>query len=256
MSVTTAAGSFDFGADAFAPLVAQDFNLGGSMPNFIDPLVTTQPFSAISAFSMSQGPFTSSSFSLFPTSPAPTATTPSTWTNNSPPACTAFVDDFLLEVPLLKSYRAISNIADIIGLSEELFSPNYLHTLQPILGRPVPAHLQPTPAQQRIPHHPFIDLLPWPSVRTKMVVIFSMPDRQRPPAARGPLGVINMMHDMDDDTEGVRVAGEDELNPTSWEVGQWFFSRWLFALDSEIIRRSNELREIRGAAQLRIQPVE
>jgi hypothetical protein len=242
---TTSTEPFNFGADVFAPLASQDFNLGGTVPNFIDPQVTTQPFASMSTFGMSQGPFTTSNFSLFPTASA----SPSSWATNP---SSSFLDDYFLEVPLLKSYKAVSSIADILGISDELFTPTYRHTLQPIHDRPVPSWLQPTAAQQLIPHHPFIDLLPWPQVRTKLVIMFSMPDRQRPPVARGPMGVITMMHDMDDTTEGLRVMGENELDPNSWEVGQWFFSRWMFVLDSEVIKRSNELRDLRGAARLTV----
>lgn len=64
--------------------------------------------------------------------------------------------------------------------------------------------------------------------------------------------VLNFMGDIKDAEGGVRVCGTDPFNQENWEIGQVFLDGWWWALNEEIVTRSNALREARGAARLKL----
>jgi len=103
-----------------------------------------------------------------------------------------------------------------------------------------------------MPHHPIIDLLPWPSCRDKILDVLSLPDEARPPTARGELALLNFVYDIEDSAEGVRIWGSDPFDAKGWEVGQVVFERWWFVFDRGVIERSNHWRRLRGAPLLRM----
>ena len=171
------------------------------------------------------------------------------------PFLDAFADDSLLQVPSLKVVKAATTVTQILGIGEALWNPSIACVLE-LAKFPVgllPAHYQPTESQQRIPHHPFIDILPWPSVRNKLIWAFSQPPQFRPPSARDPMAVMLLAMDVDDDAEGVRIAGSDGLDERGWEVGQTMFKNWWWAFSRSIIENSNRLRLERGAGALRLE---
>jgi hypothetical protein len=166
----------------------------------------------------------------------------------------AFADDYLLEVPMAKLMQAGIQIAHMLDCADALWDPSMARTLQPRPAGTIPPWFQPTPAQRAIPHHPFLDLLPWPGVRSKLVVAFGMPARRRPAAARDPLALMLLMADVEDEVEGFKVAGPDGLDADAWEIGQAFVRHWWWALDREVVEKSNRLRLQRGAERLRLMP--
>jgi hypothetical protein len=168
--------------------------------------------------------------------------------------CTAFADDFLLEVPALKVLKAGIEIANRLGCQDSMWDPTAKRMLDPYRTANLPLNLQPTTAQQRIPHHPMIDILPWPSVRTKLICAFSLPEALRPPNARDSFALIKLVSDIEDSAEGCRIDGEEGFDGENWEVGQVVVSNWWWALDQSIIDRSNELRAKRGAPRLALLP--
>ncbi|KAL1902551.1 hypothetical protein Sste5346_000993 [Sporothrix stenoceras] len=115
----------------------------------------------------------------------------------------------------------------------------------------LPANWRPTRAQRFVPHHPALDILPWPSVREKLIGLFSLPLDERPPIAADPLALVHLIYDLEDSAEGLRIWGSDPYDPTCWEVGQLVFERWWFVFDRDIIEQSNRWRELRGASRLR-----
>jgi Domain of unknown function (DUF3425) len=167
-----------------------------------------------------------------------------------------FADDSTIDVPLLKTVKAALEMAKLLGCDESVFDPTAKRTLAPVIGMDIPSWLQPTVAQQQIPHHPFIDLLPWPSVRTKLICVFAQAETFRPPSARDPLAIMKMIADMDDTEEGFRITGDDGLDGENWEIGQAFFNHWWWCLSREIVDKSNQMREKRGAARLKLMPPE
>jgi Domain of unknown function (DUF3425) len=131
-----------------------------------------------------------------------------------------------------------------------MFHPAFKHTVMPVDNPRLPSWLQPTKYQQLIPHHPIIDLLPWPSVRNKLICRMAQPLEMRPPSARDPMAPLALMSDMDDEEEGIKIAGSQGFNGEYWEVGQVIFDNWWWAFEPSIIKNTNRLREKRGAAKL------
>lgn len=159
-----------------------------------------------------------------------------------------------LAVPELSVITAGLNIARLFGCEHMLWdvSSKWTLNLPNELTMMLPRDLRPTTAQLTIPHHPLFDLLPWPSVRTKLICVFSLDPELRPPSAREDLAVMNMVFDMEDSAEGLRITGPDASDGSAWEVGETFFNNWWWALDRDIIARSNGLRAQRGAPRLRL----
>ncbi|OAG40873.1 hypothetical protein AYO21_04950 [Fonsecaea monophora] len=114
----------------------------------------------------------------------------------------------------------------------------------------LPDNLQPTLIQLTIPHHPVIDLLPWPSARDRMIKVLSQPPEVRPPGAASPMALVDFVYDLEDSAEGVRISGSDPYSGKNWEVGEKVFKSWWWVFDRDIVKRSNELRASRGAPML------
>lgn len=165
------------------------------------------------------------------------------------------IDSFLLPTQGLTIIRAFQRIADRIGATGNMWeldanSPFNMGTATP--ADQLPIAWQPTPLQVLTKHHPMIDFMPWPNVRERVIGIFSLPDQMRPPNATGPMALLNFAYDFEDESEGVRIFGDDPCDPNGWEVGQIFFERWWFLFDRDIISNSNRLRRLRGAPALRM----
>jgi hypothetical protein len=115
-----------------------------------------------------------------------------------------------------------------------------------------------------IPHHPFLDALPWPSVREKLICIFSLPSMCRPAIAQDDddeegtsKPIMRLVTDLDDHRDGVRIHGNlvgwgssNELAEEAWEVGEVFYKNWWWCLDRKIIGITNRRRRERGLEPL------
>lgn len=182
----------------------------------------------------------------------PSSLTPTSTGAISPPLPRGVQNDVRsLDMPMLKVLRAGKKIADILNCTSQMWDPFFQHVVQDQYPG-MPPHFKATKAQQRILHHPIIDIIPWASARTKLICIFSQPAELRPPSARDPLAIMLMIADMDDEAEGLRIWGDDGWDSKNWEVGEAFFRHWWWALDREIVENSNRLRALRGASKLRI----
>lgn len=198
-----------------------------------------------------------------------------------------FPDDHILEVPSLVLLNAALqvaqrlNIADLIwdlsanspfcqGDTSKNFSssssssaaaspsclqtPSLTITIDSSSTLVLPNHLRPTTTQRSLPHHPILDLLPWPSTRDKLIRVFNLPPNLRPKSAQSPMGLIQLVQDMEDDgNEGVRVHGPDPCEACGWEIGQLMFEKWWWAFDTEIVFESNLARKKRGEKALTLQ---
>ncbi|PLB33360.1 uncharacterized protein BDW47DRAFT_135220 [Aspergillus candidus] len=200
-----------------------------------------------------------------------------------------FPDDYTIHIPTLTLLNAAMSVARRLGLSEIIWdltsvSPFYEERGTPASGLSTPSlvtypsnaasttpsdttdsagserkayifalppHLQPTPTQRLIPHHPMLDLLPWPNVRDKLIQVFHLPMSQRPKTAQDPMGILRLVYDMEDaGGEGINVHGQDPFQASGWEVGQLVFERWWWAFETNIIQTSNQARMNRGAKTL------
>lgn len=194
----------------------------------------------------------------------------------------------MMPLPILNTLRACSNVALAFSITAHIWDPSYLHVLPTSMSpsaASLPTNLHPTPAQCTVPHHPVLDLLPWPSVRDKLICMLSMPSVFRPPVAQeengdeqlSPLSteslpgsvqyakqstaVMRLVQDLDDlqDGGGVRVHGNmttwnegNELAEEAWEIGDIFYKRWWWCLDQKIVETSNRWRRERGLPRLKL----
>jgi hypothetical protein len=165
-----------------------------------------------------------------------------------------FPDEAHLEVPELEILKTAGEFARLLHCEDTLWSMTALRTLDltSFETDALPAVLRPTPAQRTVLHHPALDVIPWPSVRSKLIYVFNQPPDLRPPNARDDMALVRFIYDVDDSAEGVRVSGADRLDLGNWEVGQLVFQNWWWAFDNQILRNSDVLRARRGAPRLRI----
>lgn len=158
----------------------------------------------------------------------------------------------VMELDLLRAAMAIArrmNVSKII-YSLDARSPYTSPTFSSLSFDHLPSNLRPTKIQMMIPHHPILDILPWPTVRNKMIVIFSQPPEERPIRAASPTSLLEFVYDIEDSSEGVRIWGDDPYSDENWEVGEKVFRNWWFVFDNQIIKHSNSLRRQRGAPVL------
>ncbi|GKU20841.1 unnamed protein product [Fusarium langsethiae] len=86
----------------------------------------------------------------------------------------------------------------------------------------LPSTIAPTDLQKVIPHRPYLDMLPWASLRDKLLQSVS---------------VINEDEFMSDMRSGnLRVWGQLPWDPMGWEVSEDFARKWWFLMDGGIVR--------------------
>ena len=114
----------------------------------------------------------------------------------------------------------------------------------------LPTNLQPTAKQLNNAHHPILDLLPWPSVRDKLIGMYSLPADFWPKhAADGTVcDLMRLVYDLEDG--GVRLWGSDPAAEEAWEVGEQFLEAWWWALDRRVLEGANRRRKMRGERRL------
>jgi hypothetical protein len=198
-----------------------------------------------------------------------------------------FPDDHILEVPSLTLLNAAMKVAQRLSVAELIWDMSAISPffqsessrtsitsplcsdgllnpfdLSPENGAQadhalnhdeLPSHLRPTPTQRMIPHHPLLDLLPWPETRDKFIQVFNLPVNLRPQSAQDPLGLARLVYDIEDPGgEGLKICGQNPIQSNDWEIGQLIFERWWWAFDTDIVERSNRAREVRGEQRLRL----
>lgn len=156
----------------------------------------------------------------------------------------------MLELNLLRGAMAVAKRLNVDTIIWSLESTSPFYNSPELTYTHLPINLRPTAVQLNNPHHPALDILPWPSVRDKLILVFSQPEDLRPPSARGPTGMVDFVYDLEDSAEGVRIWGDDPYSDENWEVGEKLFKNWWWALDGRVVNRSNQLRLDRGANML------
>lgn len=147
-----------------------------------------------------------------------------------------------------------NNIIDIRRQLHRLFAPileipiisnpqNHLSTLA-ALAPTLPPSLKPTDLQLATPHHAYIDMIPSPNLRDRLIAI-------------GPANSNTFMTQVCtialdiEDTGQMTIWGEDWLNEFSWEFSAPVLERWGgWLLTQEWGQRANFWRRQRGAATL------
>ena len=108
--------------------------------------------------------------------------------------------------------------------------------------------LVPTPAQLAIPHHPTVDVIPWPAFRSNVCIAIA----HNPPLIDDDELCLDLMND------GVRCWGSaagDSMHgrgqgapwdQRSWEAAPWFLEKWKMLTDEDMWRNSEWWRAMHG----------
>ncbi|KAH9219552.1 hypothetical protein DL95DRAFT_443309 [Leptodontidium sp. 2 PMI_412] len=102
----------------------------------------------------------------------------------------------------------------------------------------LPPSLAPTLQQRFVPHKPYVDMLPWPSLRDR---ILSSPSS---------INEIQLVSDMT--STDIKVWGSTPWDPVGWEVSPAFAKKWWFLMDDGILQTANFWRSQRGEEALQL----
>jgi hypothetical protein len=178
--------------------------------------------------------------------PVPT----SSWLNTSSPD-PILSNDLELSVPVLKTIRVGLTIIQHLGALESMYDLSAKWTMSGASYSNLPPSFYPTQTQLLVPHHPLLDIIPWPSLRTKLILMYAMPAHLRPPNARAADSLLQISNDIDDPAEGFVVNGPDGMDADDWEIGGPFLRNWWWAVDGVFIAKTNKSRVRRGVPRLR-----
>jgi hypothetical protein len=123
-----------------------------------------------------------------------------------------------------------------------------------IIEAKLPPALRPTAIQRRVPHHPWLDLLPFPSMRDTLILAQDFIDDEQlchDMSGRGSPAVQESNRDTGIGETGILVWKEP-WDPSGWEVTRSFIQRWGWTLRncSELLRSTNAWRKYRGERPL------
>lgn len=226
----------------FTPDLVQDLS-----PNFDRPVEeNTRPGPSLHL------PLTGSPIHSTPTHRRVSTQLPDPWRNSIQFTTTTVLNAFL-NIALSLGF----NLSDLTGsncLGSSIQSPFYRPTTpgdnpQALLAaarRPsFPANLQPTLSQILIPHHPFLDLIPFPALRDRAIILaaavphlFSMAELKNDVYVHGALVC------------WVGGPGAQPWDVHSWEAAPWFLRKWRLVVgseDGELSRTSKWWQDARGA---------
>lgn len=96
----------------------------------------------------------------------------------------------------------------------------------------LPPNLHPTARQQVQPHKPYIDMMPWASLRDRLL------------ANEAVINEIEFINDML--SENLKIWGSVPWDPMSWEFDGEVLRKWWFLMDEDIMRSTNFWRAQRG----------
>ena len=99
----------------------------------------------------------------------------------------------------------------------------------------LPLTLAPTSQQQLIKHLPYVDMLPWASLRDRIL---------------NSLAVMNEVEFVQDMQANLKIWGSTPWDPIGWEVTADFAKKWWFLMDDSIMQATNFWRGQRGEQAL------
>ncbi|RAH49957.1 DUF3425 domain-containing protein [Aspergillus brunneoviolaceus CBS 621.78] len=168
-------------------------------------------------------------------------------------ACGSPVESLRLGVTRLNTLRAMHTNLTVLGYGEQdthddaqsvftLQGPAFPLS-QAYPQRQLPPALEPTAIQRRVPHHPWLDLFPFPHLRETLILAQDCIDEDQ------------LCHDMCG--RGLEATGilvwTDPWDPTGWEVTEAFLSVWGWTVRDchDLLRSTNMWRARRGEKRLR-----
>jgi hypothetical protein len=147
----------------------------------------------------------------------------------------------LVETHLMTSTGALSALlinAKILGIKCHVV--RHLKTIHVDETTPTPPSLKPTALQLREAHLPYIDLIPFPSLRDNLLRAGSL------------VGVAEMWVDL---INHVRVWGKTPWERRGWEFQEAFVSKWWWLVDDEVLDEANFWRVSRGEEHIDLEVV-
>ncbi|KAH7355160.1 hypothetical protein BKA65DRAFT_394676 [Rhexocercosporidium sp. MPI-PUGE-AT-0058] len=94
----------------------------------------------------------------------------------------------------------------------------------------LPPSLAPTLQQRYVPHRPYIDMIPWPSMRDRIL--------------SSPSSINEMQFASDIAFSDIKVWGSSPWDPVGWEVSPEFAKKWWFLMDDAILQTANFWRRL------------
>jgi hypothetical protein len=138
------------------------------------------------------------------------------------------IDSYFIVMHSMSSYAAFLRNATLL----ELTCVEDIGFHIAVLTDNLPKSISPTLQQQLVPHRSYIDMLPWSSLRDRILNSAS---------------AINELEFVLDMASGeLKVWGSIPWDPMAWEVGTEFAKKWWFLMDDEILRTTNFWRGQRG----------
>ena len=141
-------------------------------------------------------------------------------------------DNHFIVMHSMTTWAALLCIVDILDLACEQQSG--FNVRAPIYT--LPPAIAPTLQQQTVPHRPYVDMLPWSSLRNRILT--------------SPVAIDEADFSRDATSGAWKVWGSTPWDSTGWEVGPEFANKWWFLMDDEIIRTTNFWRGQRGEGPL------
>ncbi|KAJ4202241.1 hypothetical protein NW767_006200 [Fusarium falciforme] len=137
------------------------------------------------------------------------------------------LDAQFLLLTSLTTVAALSSNATLLHIpcevpSIDIFNPSHAS---------LPSTLMPTELQKTIPHPPFVDVIPFPGVRDRLLRSLAVIDLEK--------------LTIDLTGEAFKVWGSVPWDGTSWEVSEEFAKKWWFLIDGELLRATNFWRRQR-----------
>jgi hypothetical protein len=104
-----------------------------------------------------------------------------------------------------------------------------------------PLALVPVPLQSSTPHYPYIDLLPFPSLRNNLLQAGNL------------INPREIWYDLLDGD--VKVWGNSPWDEKGWEFGERIITKYWYVMDDEVVRTANFWRMSRGEQMLSLQSI-
>ncbi|CEL06552.1 hypothetical protein ASPCAL09725 [Aspergillus calidoustus] len=167
--------------------------------------------------------------------------------------------ELLLGLTRLNFLRALHANIDVLGYSAaEMHDDAQSPFGVPSAAKPgyssverLPVSLRPTPIQLSTPHHPWLDLIPFPQLRDNLIRLGDALDDTQlcfDMSGRGSAtGVPDKRLGNAGGETGV-IVWRDPWDPSGWEVTETFWRRWHWVLRdcTEVMRVTDSWRRVRG----------
>ncbi|KAJ4855944.1 hypothetical protein T069G_09312 [Trichoderma breve] len=170
-------------------------------------------------------------------------------------------NDHLLGIMQFNVMRAFGTLSSIIGLSSDnliddgALSPfsSYTYSAHNIPHFRLPKSLAPTALQRSIPHHPWIDILPYPQMRDNLLLLESGVSTTMEKRQYDADSLCHWMVGLDTcQKESGLILWGDPWDLASWEVTAEFLNEWGWTLEGcvDLFRSTDYWRARRGERPL------